>query len=66
MICCDCQADTCVLHIHVPSDLYLSVRGHIVWIILDVISALIANLFSKLVNLRAKRAEAVVVVFRLG
>ena len=65
MFCCDCQADTCVVHIHVASGLYLSVRGRIVWIILDVISAVIANLFSKLVSLRAKRAEAVVVVFRL-
>ena len=54
------------MHIHVASGLYLSVRGRIVWIILDVISAVIANLFSKLVSLRAKRAEAVVVVFRLG
>ena len=65
MFCCDCQADTCVVHIHEASGLYLSVRGRIVWIILDVISAVIANLFSKLVSLRAKRAEAVVVVFRL-
>ena len=53
------------MHIHEVSGLYLSVRGRIVWIILDVISAVIANLFSKLVSLRAKRAEAVVVVFRL-